>query len=218
MNADRLRAWLKKRPNGATSVQLVLELPTGVGTVIGCWDQSEVKAALEPASPHQDPAEAVLEVAQDYTNEEGTAQRFLIRWMANERPALTTPHACKPSGDAASRAAGELAAAVEPMQLVKQLLDANLRMVAQITQSVGTLASSFDAVLRAQNQQIQLQNERAEQLVLTRPDATDEEREAAIQRAGAWQALTAKIPDVVEAITAIAADKFLPNAQEGTRQ
>jgi len=220
MTPERLRNWLRKRPPGATHVDLVLELPSGVGMALGSWPHKEISDALEPGSVQDDPADAIIAVAQDYADSTGDDAQTLVRWMNEARPMLTQRHTAKVSKEASEKSHEALLKAADPQVMIARLLDANLALVKQQQAALGTVCQAMERTLAAQNRQIELQTERMSKLEgieQTQP-MTDEEKEAQLAKAGTFNALTEaikqKLPDSIDLVLNAAASRFIPPEQK----
>lgn len=203
MKTERLRKWLRQRPAGGTRVSLSVEVDGKIAEELTARSAVEIEEGLRDGGD-EDPTEDLLAVAQDWTDDEGSPQRFVFRWHGTrDNPLKTVSHRARPTGHTAP---------LEPLTN-----DTVLRtFLAHIEKSNDALLKSHTTLQKAASELVdvlrkELRETRGQDAVAPSAELSNEEREEALQRAGAWKALAAKLPDVFDLAIAAAAEKLLPD-------
>lgn len=222
MTPSKLRTWLKRIPAGAQHVQLAIDGISGL-VEVATYERSEVED-LE-VDEDVDVAASILEQAQEWVDGEREPGKFSIRWMSEKGRALrVATHRATPApiedagGDDASAA---LTAENLPDAMLALIRDLGRRDTEKDKQMVKVLVTSttaYDKTIAMLTGQLQSAYKQLAEQHGVSPDAavpvelTSEQREEVIQRGKALEALTGKIPDVVDLILAAIANKYLPDA------
>lgn len=218
MTPDRIRGWLRKIPAGAKRLTLVVDTAAGLRDVAE-WDRDDVDNAS--TDPTEDVVTALVAQAQEYTDSQDEKCKFTIRWVgAKDRPLKGISHHCSPSPKTDDADAGSISDAT----IIRELLDALKSKDAALNknlEAVGKASSSVIEMLTAQVEKLTKQNSELVDRASETPEVvaevvTDEQREESATRVRALNMLTDRGPEIFELLTAIAANKFLPDAEAQT--
>jgi hypothetical protein len=126
------------------------------------WARDEMDAEAD-AGPDR-VAEAMLSQAQEFTDAEGSPQKFLLRWVGqHDRPLKVVTHRVAPSKDADGMDAPVLAGAPSDL-IVRDLLkhlDANQR---HTIAAMGTITATYEKALLMLTGQLEAQLKRGREL------------------------------------------------------
>lgn len=224
MNADRLRAFLRRRPAGADRLQLTAETVLGLSPIAE-WQKEEIEAGLgEGGGP--DPVAAMFEACGDHANAEQSPQKFLFRWLASshDRPlsvaghrAIPTEKAVKEDGQATPGVVDPLIAALlsDRRELLNHLAtrEKNLSMLsAAYERMLGLLSAQMEGALR---READASIARAAVPAPKPPrEPSAEEREEIMARVSALRAATEKLPDIIDLGLAALSTRLLPAAEK----
>jgi len=224
MTPDRLRGWLKRRPAGAQRVQLVADGTAGT-VIVADWEREELDAMSD--DPQEDIAATMLTQAQEYTDGEGEAQKFLVRWLGSkERVLKVVRHhvAPTPGEDSDAEASSN---GITDASIIKDLLRAHLDDRKVTNSSLATVTTGYEKTIEMLT--VQLENaykliadlraqEAAPSHTATVVEQTVEQREESIQRSEALKVLTGKLPEILDLSVAAIATRFLPQAGKDLKQ
>lgn len=224
MTPDRLRGWLKKIPTGTLTLELTVE-SDGTGLIaLASWDRDEV-VQLQELPADRDLAAVLTDQAQEYVESEGEKAKFLIRWMGSKaKPLKTAAHHAKPLPKDADGEPLSIAGSITDATIIRDLLKGHEAKDKQMAGAVSTLTTAYGNVIEMLSSQLKdaynnLADERKKDptalLAAAVPvELTDEQKEEALQRADAFKVLTEKVPDVLDLMIGIAANRFLPEVDE----
>ena len=223
MTPDRIRGWLTRRPTGAQSLQLAHDAGTAGAdlTTVADWTGDDLDEALG-AEGEDDIASIMYAQAQDYTDGEGEPCKFLVRWLNdNHRPLRSCTHRCKPSAEAMAEASDDV---VTDSSLIKQLLSALADKDKAINQSleksgeayaktIGMLTAQLESahkVIGGYREQRAASDDSTTALAAVAGlELTPEQLAEVKQRTLALGAVTEKIPEIVDLLIGVIAQKFL---------
>jgi hypothetical protein len=197
---------------------LVVDTAAGLRDVAE-WDRDDVDNAS--TDPTEDVTNALVAQAQEYTDGEDTKCKITIRWIGSkDRPLKGISHHCTPSPKTDDADAGSISDAT----IIRELLDALKAKDAALNknlEAVGDATSSVIAMLTAQVEKLTKQNSELVDRASDTPEVivaelTNEQREESAIRTRALNMLTDRGPEIFELLTAIAANKFLPDAEANT--
>lgn len=215
MTPERIRGFLKKVPSGAKGVELLVEV-IGAGIVpIADWHKEDVEE-LKAEPSDSDLTSLIMEQAQEYTDAEQQAQKFLIRWRGkNGKPARTMTHRVSPVVRE-----GEEAPAISDASIIRDLLKSIEAKDTHIATTLRTSTAAYEQTIKMLTSQLEQayttiadkKKETEAPLVTAVHEATDEEKEVSAQQANALKVLSDQIPSITELVLAIVADKVLSTA------
>lgn len=198
MTPERLKAFVVRKMPGTVSLQLEHDRALGKPEVIASWSRAEVDGFAKGAATAPDIVADILENAQTFADGEGAPTKFLIRWFGEKERVLgSTAHRAAPRRDSTEASPGEI---------IRDLLKMNLEQGKTLISGIAALQTAHKETLALLVEQLRAAN--AHPALEAQVVISDEEREEVMARAKALDALTSKLPDLLDVLY-VGAERFL---------